>query len=255
MELHFPNSEIKTLVGIASSVARDHAYSWSKTVRYAQELKISAVQFYLPDSKFINNAYREVLPDLKFFKEIYFHLPPENKNLDYIHADMKKYLFIQHERFINSGLINTIQQYKSPFGIENDNRSEISTFIHHIEDAANHHIDVYAVIDPSRYYHYFYSALSIEIITAEIFNILRYCSKNNIPVILHIIDHNTFVAHRSNWTSLFDGVLPWTKIFDYIIRNRIPLRSVIFEYENFEHTRQSIDNLIRRFKNYQMNLL
>ncbi|MGD9898942.1 MAG: hypothetical protein AB7T22_07410 [Calditrichaceae bacterium] len=253
MELHFPNNGIKFLAGIASSIARDHSYSWSKTISYARELKFNTVQLYLPDFKNISKAYREVLPDIEYFKEVYFHLPPDNKCLRYIHPDMKNCLFVQHERFINIGLMQIISDNEGSLGVENDNPLEISTLINRIEEAANHNVDVHAVIDPSRYYHYFYSHLSIETITAEIIDVLKYCSTNNIPVILHIIDHNQFNAHRSNWTPLFEGVIPWPEIFEYIIRNRIQLRSVIFEYEIPEHTRQSINNLIDWFNNYHQN--
>ncbi len=241
------------LAGIASSVAKDHSYSWTKTISYARQLKINVVQLYLPDSKYINNATHKVLPELENFKEIYFHLPADNNCIQHIHTEMKNHLFIQHERLIDPGLIKNIRDNEGSLGIENDNPFGISTHLHRIKEAANQNIDVHAVIDPSRYYHYFHQKLSAEMITAKIIDVLKYCSTHNIPVILHIIDHDPFDAHRSNWTPLFKGVIPWPEIFEFIIRNRIQLRSVIFEYENFEHTRQSIDNLIDWFSNYQEN--
>ena len=235
-------------LGIASSVAYTYGYSWQKTLELAKKLNLSVIQLH------INQFEPDFNLQLKTetFDQLYVHL---NSEFNYSHpfiTNIGKYsrlqALIQHEKYIKDGDINFLSRHHLPLALENDNGEKINGFITKLESLMRSELDLHVVIDYTRFVHQFHNRYSLNDIFEHVVDILNLCKVQNIPVLLHTIDISSFDPHSSNWLPVFEGLVSWDKLFSFVIESSIPVKAVIFEYEDFSNTEKSVYSLREWFK-------
>jgi len=238
-------------IGIASSIAKPFGYSWSRTLEAASRLNLSLVQFYIPEDR------QELLNQLSSVKsaktggfEIYFHLPNVSdmefllNSLQLINEYFPDKLYIIHERLFDPKLIGFLAPLKLQIAIENDSATSDILYYHKLLGQLNGSgINFTAVFDYSRFYIQFASGNKVNEIENQAMEIIRFCQRTKTTLLFHVIDHSDQNAMRENWTVLFDGLLSWKDLISYALKETDVLKSLIFEYEDYDQTEKSIERL------------
>jgi len=228
-------------IGVASSVAKQFGYSWQKTLEFARKEHLNPIQLYLPQQ--LTAEHIRIISQLKA-EDLYLHLPVKfNKESIQQIVQKKEFsatLFIQHEKYLANDDLDFLQNSSLKLGVENDSDSEVGSFLKFIKRLNERGLLQSAVLDIPRFYKQFHKKNSVESITAEIVKVLKFCSYERIPVIFIIIDSISFSMDREEWTVLFNGLVPWKKIFIAGKKLYIPLKSYLFEYEDYDMVKKSV---------------
>ncbi len=225
---------------MASSVAKASGFNWMTTIEIANNLDVSVIQFHL------NQFYPgfDWKTNLESFDQIYMHLPV-NFNHDHPFINVtktlaKKPMLIQHERNLTEKDIIFFEKYNFPLGLENDQDDNYDGYFEQLITLYSAEINLIAVIDLPRFFHQFNSICKEKDIYNYILDILNWCKDSRIPVVIHAIDIANYNPHHSNWVPIFKGLLPWDDFLTYIIKEFIPVQSIVFEYEDVANTEKSI---------------
>ena len=237
-------------IGIASSVAAAYGFDWNKCFEIANQLDVNTVQLYL----------NQIDPEFDWgtnqssYQQIYVHLPPEfNHSPPFINSIIKLSsipVLIQHERYLHSEDITFFREKQLPLGFENDQDSDIHAYLTSLKQLSDIGLNLTAVVDFPRFYHQFNKKHSEDIIYNQSIEILEWCKNNQIPIIIHAIDISNYNPDHSNWVPIFSGILPWERILTFAIEESIPVKSIIFEYEDITNTEKSVYSLRQWFKKH-----
>ena len=241
-------------LGVATSIAKDNQYSWQDTVDFANSLDLNTIQFYIPLYKILPK-----ISNIENFKNIYLHLTNDyytnlNKSISVSSEFIKSYksnklIFHQIESISNEKYLDLIKKYNQAgllVGIENDKGNDLYSYSELIEYLSKNEVKIFAVIDVHRFFHDYYNKFEDYLILDEILKLLALCSENKINIVLHIIDSKSFKSDHNMWVPFLNGVVPYSRIFDFILNKNINIESVIFEYESKEPVVSSLTN----FKKY-----
>ena len=238
-------------IGIANSVFKTTDYDWIKTIEFANQLKISILQLHIGQ---FDPEYNWSIKICNF-SEVYLHLFTDTNcsqlPLETINRNLKTPILIQHERYIQLKDIEFFKNNQLSLGYENDQDKLLGDYFSSLNDLHRHKLNITAIIDFPRFFHQFLAKHSEQDVYNQIINILIWCRDNHIPVILHAIDINDYDPHVSKWVPLFSGILPWNKFLKFVLNESIPIKSIIFEYEDTINTEKSVYSLREWFKNYQ----
>jgi len=248
-------SPAKGRIGIATSVAKAWGYDWQETLRLAEVMGLRLVQFYLPPAGQLNAHLQKLHNTLPAGWQVLFHLPANiSGELPVYLRSLKKYfpgtMLIQHETYLDGQTAAAISDAGLIAAAENDAapRSELFSFRHLLFSLfEKNRENLAAVLDVSRFYHQFYRRYPTEVITQEVLHVVQLLRQLRLPTVLHVIDHTSADARRSNWCPLFEGRLPWKEILQPQILQGVDLRYVIFEYETPATSSASIINLLNYF--------
>lgn len=252
MALRLNKKAERIFLGIASSVAKASGFNWLKTIEIANKLNVSIIQFHL------NQFYPEFdwETNLRRFEKIYIHLPVNFNNahpfINTVKTFSKKPLLIQHERYFAQNDIFFFREYQFPLGFENDQNDNYGGYFKQLNTLYSAGINLTAVLDLPRFFYQFSNNYTENDIYNYILDILNWCKDNNISVIIHAIDIVNYHPHHSNWVPIFQGFLPWNDFLSYILKEFIPVQSIIFEYENIANTVKSVYALREWFKKFVM---
>jgi hypothetical protein len=242
------NKQVEVRLGIASSIAKESGFSWEQTIADADRLGVSLVQLYLPPEPDSIQNYMQLLDASAYAGfSCYFHLPDSvNSNQlkryqQNLGQHSKSALFILHEKYFSDNLLDVLLEQQLMIGIENDAPGpEIDLYLKRLSQLNKYGINLTVVFDYSRFYAQFYEKYGTAKIAERSAEIIRFCRDHYVPLVLHVIDHWDVKAQRENWTVLFDGRLPWKKLIKNALDKAPVLKSLVFEYENYNHTEQSI---------------
>lgn len=110
-------------------------------------------------------------------------------------------------------------------------------------------LNLNAVIDLPRFYHQFNQQYNENEILNNIQDILLWCRIHKMPVIIHAIDVSDYSYNHNEWVPIFKGILPWKYILSFLIDESIPVKSIIFEYEDIDMSKKSVYSLRQWFNN------
>jgi len=245
------NKEDRIPIGIASSVAGSFGFDWKKTVDIAYKLEVSVIQLHL--NQFNSTFYRQINLEGRF-NQVYMHLPAgfihSHPLINSFQNTSNTPLLIQHQCYLNEDDINFFFEHRLPLGFENDQQDNLNTYFNQLKKLVSAGLNFSGVIDLPRFYHQFYHKHKEVDIFNHILKILLWCKTSKIPVIIHAIDIADYQRDRDNWVPIFKGILPWKKILTFLIEESIPVRSIIFEYEDVPNTEKSVYFLREWFKKY-----
>jgi hypothetical protein len=134
-------------------------------------------------------------------------------------------------------------QFAGPAAAEKNLRKYTAVF----SLANNVGIRIYPVIDIPRFFHAKIGFSEEEAIN-WCFQLLNFFGNREIPILLHLIDTKTRDQDRSEFCPLGEGSIPYKKIFDFILKNKVDLEGIIFEYLDKVNPLKSRDNLKRLLK-------
>ena len=246
-------------LGVASSVAKEYDYSWQHTADIAASFNLTALQLYLHNTDSI-----EYVPGVTRFNQIYLHLP----DIAYKSAPAVSDICIKFRNYYSSnnliihqphlqtakGFIDGLDELVDKgfrIGIENHKTTDLHAYfelLQHIKGKGCY----YAVMDIHKFFYNFYQNVDLEVILETLRSLLHLCKKENIGVVLHLIDSISYSGGREFWQPIFNGILPYRDIFDYILDRGIEIEAVIFEYENEAHIQQSVKHIQQLFKRDQV---
>lgn len=231
-------------IGIASSVTKTSSFDWMKTIEIANELDITVIQLHLNQ---FNPEFNWQMNLAERFNQIYIHLPANFNNshpfIDYINKISSVPLLIQHEQYLSKSDISFFLDTRISLGYENDQQNNLYAYFDQIKDLDSMGINLSAVIDLPRFYHQFFNKLTEQEIYNHLVNILKRCKCLKIPVIIHAIDIADYQPNHANWIPIFEGILPWERFLSFLIEKSIPVKSIIFEYEDELNTKKSVYSL------------
>jgi len=217
-----------------------YGYDWTKTAVLAKELNLPVLQLHLNQFESLS-VFNKILND---FNDVYLHLPPV---VDFKHPLISNpdYLtsisaLIQHDQYFDDTHIKYFQKNRIKPGFENDRENEIDTYIKRLKKIHFSGLALTAVLDCPRFYHQYHTVFLPDQILNRIIHNFIWCKNHNLEIVLHVIDVKDFTPDKSNWVSIFNGILPWEKILSFIIAESIPVRSIIFEYEDIDMTENSV---------------
>jgi len=238
-------------IGIATSIAKHKNYSWSYTAKCANTLNVTSVQLYLPSDN--------IIPDIrntKNYSNRYLHLPNDyfikiSTYLDCIKIFQKRYksskIIIHQNDNLNkdqySEIISLFNKNSIMVGMENESYTEIDTYLDLVESLSKANDNVFAVLDVHRFYHNFHGRFDRLKITNAIMTFIDFCAKNQLKVVIHVIDSISYDSDRKKWVPVFHGIVPYKEIFNYLLKIELPIESIILEYESMENIIESINNI------------
>lgn len=238
-------------LGVATSIASNNHYSWQDTVNFTKDYNLNTIQFYIPQET--------VLPQLSEYsdyKNCYLHFPNDyNVNLEkYIKFSKKFKLFYNTKKVIihqkedqvlreTKIIVNKCNLNNLAVGIENEGSAELYSYFKLIEYLQKSKLNIFAVIDIHRFYYNYISKYKSEEFIEMITKLLRFCHSSKINIILHVIDSKSFNSNRYDWVPIFEGIIPYSKLLDYIFKENIYIESIIFEYESLFNVIKSLENM------------
>ena len=244
-------------LGVATSVAKDNHFSWQDTVDYALNQNLNSIQFYVPQNK--------NLPQISSpanFKNTYLHLPinydSNLKELILFATEFKrnynsnKLIIHQNESLSfqdTNEIIEKINWAGFLVGIENEGSENLNSFFELIEYLSKSDSKFYAVLDIHRFYFNYCAKYKEETIFKVICQLLDFCSKSKLNIVLHVIDSKLFKSNRDDWVPMFEGIVPYSQLLKYISDIQINMESLIFEYESYD----SVTNSLENFKKFDYN--
>ncbi|RMG64390.1 MAG: hypothetical protein D6715_09850 [Calditrichaeota bacterium] len=77
------------------------------------------------------------------------------------------------------------------------------------------------------------------------FQLFNYFSNRQQKILFHLIDLKEPSQERKRFCAVLEGVLPYREIFRFMHKNRIPMQSLIFEFEDKLNPLRSRDNISR----------
>ena len=246
-------------LGIASSVARKHDYSWEYTVDFCARYNLSLIQFYWQ-----NPIPRITKLETLNIAQRYLHLPvkadttigfPEHSSK--ICTDFSEYYksrnLILHqppEQICDDDkegsadqLLHQLNGLNFRLGLENDYSESLTGFQSGLDICSRHNFQFFAVFDIHKFFHRFYRTHSVGQIVQACADLFLYCRKLNLTLLLHIIDSGSFAADRDLWCPVFEGVIPYRQIFELIKASRVNCEGIILEYEDELMAAESIRRL------------
>ncbi len=238
-------------LGVATSVAKNNNFSWQDTVDFASSLKLNSIQFYIPQNRILPQV-----SNLIKFENIYLHIPNDYDlildELILFTSNFKK-LYDSDKLIIHQKESLSFQETKKiaeqlncaglQVGIENEGTKNLYSYLELIEFLSKSDTKFYIVLDIHRFYFNYVAKYKEEVIFKVICQLLDFCSKSKINMVLHVIDSKSFKSNRSDWVPLFEGIIPYSQLFKYISTNKIDIESIIFEYESYLSVTKSLENL------------
>jgi hypothetical protein len=243
-------------LGVATSIAKDNQYSWQDTVNFANSLDLNTIQFYVPRNKIIPK-----ISNIENFNNIYLHLP--NDYYTYLNESVSgstnfvklyksnKIIIHQNESISNKKYLDLIKNSNQAgllVGIENDGGKDLYSYSELIKYLNTSEIKPFAVIDVHRFFHDYFNKYKEDFILDEILKLLVLCKRNNINIVLHIIDSKSFNSDHNMWVPFLNGSIPYSRIFEFISNKNIIIESLVFEYESKGLVLTSVKN----FKKYYL---
>lgn len=238
-------------LGVATSISKENQYSWQTTTEFAKNHNINSIQFYYPKNKSLPK-----IRNFPKFKNIYLHLPQDYDSrveelIEFAIEFRKLYnsnKIIIHQKDNLSfeslkQIIKIFNQAGFIIGIENESEKDINSFYEVIVSLHRCGVDFFVVPDIHRFYYNYSNLNTDKEIYDSIIEILRFCNYSDIKIVLHVIDSISFKSNRNDWVALFDGIVPYKKLFKLLWQKHITVESLIFEYENFKYVINSLENL------------
>lgn len=232
-------------IGIASSLAIEHHYSWAATIKYARQFNINLVQLYINLPRLKTDIAE--LASIDFTNlEIVLHLPTQPVSgallSDALSTIPNVSIIIQHENSIDVETIKLIRDSGRTLGVENDNPYSADSYLKKIQTLFEGNINFIPVLDLPRFFHQYSSQYSVSQIEKIIYDLIKYISEIEKPIVIHLIDSVGKTGNRNDWRPLFEGDLPLANLFRKI-GLLIGIHSIVLEYESVEMTEKSLSNL------------
>ena len=238
-------------IGVATSIAKKYDYSWQFTIEFCLKQGLDSIQFYMPTDYIIPN-----IPSALKIANKYLHLPPNflaNETETFQACDnfvsyyrSNKLIMHQNDSYSPDRLRSIILAFNHKefqIGLENDGNNSIENYYNLLHAYLSSNMNVFPVLDVHRFFHDFYKIFHFEIILDMIIRILNLCARFEKKVVLHIVDSTTFSSDRLHWCNVFQGLVPYRDIFNYINRKQILIETIIFEYEAENITIESIKKI------------
>jgi hypothetical protein len=259
---------VSILLGIANSVSYNQDYDPIDTLNFARQSDFEMVQIYL-NQQLIDNSDRlkkikkHLLkqPDLKCF----FH-SDISLNRKLFSGDYYKNLFAYLEQFNDFRIIfhydetedldsilkylQTIQRPAGSLYIENYfqfrgmNKAErnLRKFMAIFSLFQNSAQAIYPVLDIPRFFQNKLGFSGDEALT-WCFQLFNFFANRQIPLLLHLIDAKKSRQQKSDYCPIGEGYIPYSKIFEFIKKNKVVLEGIIFEYLDKINTLKSRENM------------
>lgn len=238
-------------LGVATSIAIDNQYSWQDTVDFAKKNRLNTIQFYIPE-----NIKIPQISNLPLFKNCYLHFPNDydstlERCLSFSNDFKKMYnseKIIIHQKedltFNESKIIiECINQNDLFVGLENEGQTDLFSYFNLLEYLSKSVNKMFAVIDIHRFYNNYNSNYNNEEIIEMIFKLLEFCQSLDLKIILHIIDSKSFKNNRNDWVPIFEGIIPYSRLLNFIYNKKINIESIVFEYESLADVKNSLENM------------
>jgi hypothetical protein len=244
-------------LGVATSIAKDNHFSWQDTVDYARKQNLNSIQYYVPQNKIL-----PITSNLANLENTYLHLPidydSKTEELILFSKDFKsnynsnKLIFHQKESLVFQKTKEVIEKFNQAgflVGVENEGSKDLNSYYELVNFLSESNVKFYAVLDIHRFYCNYSDKFENELIFEMICKLIDFCSKSGIKIVMHIIDSKSFKINRDDWVPLFEGIVPYPQLLNYISKMKITIESIIFEYEATAPLTNSLENL----KNFDYN--
>lgn len=240
-------------LGVGTNIASINQFSWQDTVNFTNYYNLNTIQFYIPEDILLPQ-----LSEYSRYKNCYLHFPNDyDVNLEkYITFSKKFQKLYQSSKVIihqkesqsieeTKYIIDKCNLHNLAVGIENEGSADLYSYFKLIEYLQISKLKIFAVIDIHRFYYNYISKCKAAEIFDMIGNLLSFCNSTKIKNVLHIIDSNSFNSDREDWVPIFEGIIPYAKLLEYIFKENIYIESIVFEYESFINVIKSLENMIK----------
>jgi len=263
---------VKIPMGVANSVSYNMDYDPVDTLSYAVQSDFDIIQIY------INHEMLEKKKDLETLStnirnlskaDIYFHAE-DAFNEAFTKSKYRESFFSYLNEFTRPRVIyhfdeseelDTILKIVDHLSNENQHiylenyfqfsgrilaEKNLRKFTAVFSLANNAGVRIRPVIDIPRFYQS-KIGFSEEEALNWCFQLLNFFGNRDLPIILHLIDTQTREQDRSGFCPLGEGSIPYETIFDFILKNKVGLEGIIFEYLDKVNPLKSRENLKHLF--------
>jgi len=256
-------------IAIATSLFAENGFDEFLTINFAEENKISAIQFYM-NTNLQNNKTKitEIRNScLKKQIKILCHSPKmlgEASN-DITHCEALTSFFYESspkycifhfdenceietmisdcEKLISLGIIPCIENFYINKTSDSLN-ANIKKFLAFFDIISEKNLPVLPVLDFPRLFIEQFANLNPISLTKSL--IQKFSNKK---IIIHAIDSTSPKQERSDWCAVGRGIVKWNEIFDLIKKYEISAEFVVLEYENTDFVDESVEYIKKRSRN------
>ncbi len=75
------------------------------------------------------------------------------------------------------------------------------------------------------------------------YQLFNYFANRNQPILLHLVDVHDLSQSHKRFCAVMEGQLPYAELFRFLHKNRIPIQSMIFEFEDKLNPLRSRENI------------
>jgi hypothetical protein len=237
--------------GVATAIAKEFGYSWEVTVDFCRRHNLDMIQYYwqtpLPpaaDTVFNHDLQR------------YLHLPAlplsEISSVDFLHTCREYIRTYKSNRLIlhhetddkTAATLEQLETLDCEVGIENHaaaNLPGFQSFLQHCRQRRS--TGMFIVLDVHKFFNRFCRIHTQQEILDAIRRLFIFCGELNLNLLLHIIDSRSFDAGREFWCPVFDGLVPYRRIFAALEEMKTGCSGLILEYEEEGMAAESIKRL------------
>lgn len=242
-------------IGVANSVSSNFDFDPVDTIEFAENGRFDILQIYL-NEKLLQDSKRlkRIVDDYQKFEEVYFHAEGY-LNEEFLESPYRESLYQFLEQFDNPKIIihfdersnidvlikvvEKLGKLKPAIFVENYFQEEgketaeknLKKFLALFTLSNNFGTPIFPVLDIPRLFNKnlaFEEADSLE----WCYQILNFFGNRRIPLLLHLIDASDSTQSRSSFTTLGEGIIPYGKIFDFILKTKPALSGAILEFED-----------------------
>lgn len=250
-------------IAIATSLFAENGFDEFMTLHYAEENKISAIQFYMNENLQKDKEKIEIIRNLCKEKQIKIlcHSPKmlgEVSN-DIIHCEALISLFYENspkycifhfdenceiekmiedcKKLILLGIIPCIENFYQ--------NKEIHTFVENMQNylelfikTSELNLPVLPVLDFPRLFIEQFTILQPVILSKFLIEFIAVKK-----IIIHAIDSISPKQERSDWCAVGQGIVKWEEIFGFLKEYKIFAEFCVLEYENTDFIHDSVEYL------------
>jgi len=264
---------VKIPVGVANSVSYNLDYDPLDTLNFALQSDFELIQIFINQSQLdkpeILDQFRKKLQDHPAlpllihaagnFSKTLFLDTYQDQLFQYLDKfQFKSIIFHYDETESLENILELVEQVsidRRKIYLENffqmpgvsDAEKNLRKFLAVFSLANNLETRIYPALDIPRFFKRDVG-FSIELALNWCYQILNFFGNKQIPILLHLVDVQSSAQGRSDFCPIGEGIIPYSKIFAFIEKNKVLIEGIVLEYEDKINPLKSRETLYRMLK-------
>ena len=263
---------MKTIpIGVANSISANFDFDPLDTIQFARQSEFEIIQIYLSGDLLSRpDKLEKIRAQESYFRKVYFHAEGL-LNEDFFRSEYQEKLYAFLDTVSNPNyiihfdetmdidkLVQTLEKVADSPVIYLENYFSLSGKANAEKNMKKYlalftlvnmfHAPLRPVFDIPRIFH-----INLELTPTEgmqwCYQILNFFGNRHVPLLLHLIDTTSPQQLRGNFTALGEGIIPYSSIFQFILKTQPEIEGIILEFEDKLNSLQSREYLLEVLSN------